>query len=652
MDVASGSSGSGAEPYCGNGIVEAGELCDAGGESATCNDDCTDVLCGDGLINEAAGEECEGTELEGATCEGMGFYGGEMACRRECSYDRSGCFNEPGVPVLALGFSPVKQFNFSWDPALGAEYYQLLESPARGKPLEAIGEEMIAGESVSMSMPLHFRFEASYVLRACNRVGCTDSEPVDVLGAITDAVGYAKASNADSKDNFGVSVALSDDGSTLAVGAYHESGGATGINDDNTGSSIHEAGAVYVFVRDRKGTWSQQAYVKASNPDESDIFGLHVALSDDGSTLAVSARWERSNARGIDGDETNNSAVWSGAVYVFIRDDMDQWSQQAYVKASNTDSYDYFGQCVALSGDGSTLAVGADRESSDAIGINGEDMNNLRYRSGAVYVFVRDDMDQWSQQAYVKASNPDASDEFGHSVALSDDGSTLAVGARWEDSSARGIGGDQENDTEINSGAVYVFVRDDMGQWSQQTYVKASNTEASDEFGHRVALSDDGGTLAVGAYKEANGAGAVYLYVRNEKDAWSHQAYIKASNAAEGDQFGHSVALSDDGRILAVGADREDSGATGIGGNEADISKPDAGAVYVFVRDGQDVWSQEAYVKAPNTDEGDQFGYAVALRGDGSTVAVGAVREDGSAIGVGGDQNDDDEGNAGAVYLY
>ncbi|MDW8373921.1 MAG: FG-GAP repeat protein, partial [Planctomycetota bacterium] len=73
---------------------------------------------------------------------------------------------------------------------------------------------------------------------------------------------------------------------------------------------------VYVFVRSG-GVWSQQAYIKASNTGADDWFGYSVALSADGNTLAVGAPYEESNATGIGGNQNDNSAADSGAVYLF-----------------------------------------------------------------------------------------------------------------------------------------------------------------------------------------------------------------------------------------------------------------------------------------------------------------------------------------------
>jgi uncharacterized Zn-binding protein involved in type VI secretion len=137
---------------------------------------------------------------------------------------------------------------------------------------------------------------------------------------------------------------------------------------------------VYVFTRSGT-TWSQQAYLKASNTDAGDVFGVPVTL--DGDTLAVGAVLESSNATGVDGDQADNTAGGSGAVYVFTRSGR-TWSQQAYLKASNTDAGDRFGWSVALDGD--TLAVGARLEDSNATGVDGDQADNSADDSGAMYV--------------------------------------------------------------------------------------------------------------------------------------------------------------------------------------------------------------------------------------------------------------------------
>ena len=383
--------------------------------------------------------------------------------------------------------------------------------------------------------------------------------------------------------------------------------------------------------------FAQQAYIEASTSSSGDNFGNNLALS--GDTLAVGVPFEGAN---------------SGAVYIFTRIGT-QWSQQAFIKSSNTDADDAFGTSIALSGD--TLAVGAYLEDSDAsgIGVGDEGNNVLTENSGAVYVFIRDG-NTWSQQAYIKASNTDANDRFGASLGLF--GDTLVVGANLEDSSSTGISdGMVDNNLAVDSGAVYVFTRE-AATWSQQAYIKASNTDSLDNFGYSIALSAD--TLAVGAYGEDSNAtgigvgnegnnvltgnsGAVYVFTR-EAATWSQQAYIKASNAGAGDFFGWSLSLSND--TLAVGAVGEAS-STNLDQNDNSLNR--AGAVYVFTRDGE-MWSQQDYIKASYTGETDDFGWSLALSGD--NLAVGAPREDSSSKGISNDTGNNDLSDSGAVYLF
>jgi hypothetical protein len=209
-----------------------------------------------------------------------------------------------------------------------------------------------------------------------------------------------------------------------------------------------------VFVRDGVD-WSQQVYVKASNTELWDGFGTSVALSGNGDTLAVGANREDSNATGVNGDQDDNSIDGAGAAYVFVRID-GVWSQQAYIKASNTHAPDFFGWSVALSGDGNILAVGAEYESSNATGIDGDQANDSAAQSGAAYVFVREGAN-WSQQAYVKASNTHSANLFGCEVGVANDGNTLAVGAVYESNGATGIGGNQDDNPASASGAVYLY---------------------------------------------------------------------------------------------------------------------------------------------------------------------------------------------------
>ena len=420
---------------------------------------------------------------------------------------------------------------------------------------------------------------------------------------------YLKASNVGINDQFGTNVAVS--GNTIVVGALQEASSQTTItNSDGVASannSAASAGAVYVFRQGSDGNWLQDAYLKAANAEANDLLGVSVSVS--GDTIAVAATSEASNQTTITNTDgfasADNSASSAGAVYVFRRSSDGNWVQDAYLKASNAEAGDQFGQSVAVSGD--MIAVGAYFEDSNQTTITNSDgvasSDNSASAAGAVYVFRRGSDGNWLQDAYLKASNAEASDQFGTSVAVS--GNTLAVGANGEGSNQTTITNNDGIASADNSfagaGAVYVFRRSSDGNWAQDAYLKAANVGPADEFGLRIALS--GNTIAVGASQEdssqttitnsdglasadnsATTAGAVYVFRRGSDGNWVQDAYLKASNAGAGDQFGQSVAVS--GHTIVVGAHNEDSNQITItntdGVASADDSSSNAGAVYVF----------------------------------------------------------------------
>jgi hypothetical protein len=493
---------------------------------------------------------------------------------------------------------------------------------------------------------------------------------------------YIKASNPRMGDHFGNggtllgdSVALSGDGLTLAVGAPNESGGAKGVNGNQDDSSVYSAGAVYVFTRrNTSSPWTQQAYVKASNPQAGAEFGHVVNLSADGSTMAVSAYFEASAARGIDGNQNDDSIPQAGAAYVFTRRGT-AWSQQAYIKASNAGEAgadgnfgdgDQFGFSMSLSDDGNTLAVGANAEDSNATGINGNQQDNSMQSAGAAYLFVRNGM-TWAQQAYVKAPNTAPNVQFGYSVALSADGNTFAVSSFDEGGASRVINGPYTPGRN-GTGAIYIYTRAGAA-WTQQAYLKASNAENGDSLGVAVSISDDGNTVAGGILDEdclATGVnpsnacdndirtdtsvGAAIVFIR-QGTQWAQQAFIKASNTGREDWFGSRLQISGDGNTLAIAAQLEDSVAQGINGRQDDDSAQEAGAVYFFTRAGT-AWAQKYYVKSSNNEAFDEFGSSVALSRDGRTMAVGAHFESGGAKGINGNQADHSMSQSGAVYVF
>jgi hypothetical protein len=571
------------------------------------------------------------------------------------------CDAPPSGTAGALsGSLAVKALTLSWSAAAEATSYRVQRRTGDGSWVDE--GEPIAAPTTSTVLALSVHrvdwVTARYRVAVCNARGCNaTTTELSVLDRIAGAIGYLKASNTDPDDRFGTAIAMSADGNTLAVGAIGEDGNGTGTTGNQADNAFSSAGAVYIYVRGATG-WTQQAYLKASNPGVGDRFGEALALSDDGNTLAVGASGEDSNATTINGASGNNAAADAGAVYVFVRADT-TWTQQAYVKPSNAGAADAFGESVSLSADGAMLAVGAPGEDSSTTGViaTAPSVNNTAIDAGAAYVFGRSGT-TWTQQAYVKASNTDAGDRFGRGVALSGDGRTLAVTAPSESSGATGVNGNASDNSVNGSGAVYVFVRP-AASWSQQAYLKASNTGADDQLGQSLAISRDGNTLALGApYEDSGGAqsedrvpesGAVYVFVRSGA-TWSQQAYLKSKAIFAGDTFGVSVSLAADGNTLAIGAPLGDGNTPGTG-DPTTRGVIDTGAVTVFVRSGA-TWAARSYLQASHIGTSDEFGTAIALSGDGTLLAVGAPREDSAAKGYAGDATDGSAADAGGVFLY
>ena len=555
------------------------------------------------------------------------------------------------------------QLIFRWLLAGGATYYQVLENLDGHSGFSQLGDDIqtpILGSSKDISVHQYDFVNAQYIVRACNEIGCTDSKVLSPLSAMRDSVHYFKATNTGTGDEFGSTIDLSADGTMMAIASFEDSG-ASGINESQEDNSSESAGAVYVYRFDGL-SWDQVDYIKASNTGAGDRFGHALALSADGNTLAVGSM-EDSDAVGVDGDQGNDRSGDSGAVYIFRFNGV-IWNQQAYIKASNTQSGDRFGSAVSLSANGNTLLVGAPYEDSSGTGIDGPQSEDSAGDSGAAYVFTSNGQ-SWSQVSYIKASNTGPGDLFGSAVSISDDGTRLAVGAPGESSVATGIDGDQSDNSLTRAGAAYMFVFNGT-TWVQDAYLKPfASSGVGPGFGGALAVSGDGSTIVVGAAHEDNSAtginatpnagnvensGAAYVYRRDDNN-WIEEAYIKASNTGFQDAFGSAIALSENGNDLLVAAPGEDGQGVGVTGNDADDAAQDSGAVYYFGYDGAG-WQQRTYIKASNTEGDDRFGTGIAISGDGGRVAIGAPGESGMTTRHGGDQADNSAPGAGAVYLY
>tara|TARA_R100001510_G_C7643534_1_gene201040 strand:+ start:142 stop:1374 length:1233 start_codon:yes stop_codon:yes gene_type:complete len=359
----------------------------------------------------------------------------------------------------------------------------------------------------------------------------------------------------DRTDNWGRSVAMSEDGSTIAFGNYTEPYG-------------YSYGRVYVYVRSGN-TWSSQATITVSSSINARS-GNSIALSGDGNTLVIGRYYENNN---------------SGRVYVYTRSGT-SWTQRADFAGSNTGSGDEFGSNVAISKDGTTLAVTAPNEDTTAS------------NSGALYVFTGSGS-SWSQQSGVLKSNSVNQndqlggyyDDFDHQLDISNDGNTIIVG-------------EQNSHQGSNTGNALIFVRSGTS-WSRQATLASSDIETSDNFGYHVAISGDGDTVAVGAPRHNSNTGGVYVFTRSGS-SWSQQANIEGEGS--NNYFGRAVSLNEKGTALLIGAPLYNSY---------------RGRVYLYQGSGSS-WSSSWSIDGDAATQGGdlpQFGSQVEISNDG-LVAV------------------------------
>ena len=392
-------------------------------------------------------------------------------------------------------------------------------------------------------------------------------------GWVVSQTDHLTASDGELGDFFGSSVAL--DGDFLVVGAER---------DDLEVGFGNDAGSAYVFERGPGGAWVEVAKLRGSDTAGRDDFGRTVAIS--GDTVVVGA-WLNDH----------NGMNDSGAAYVFQRDQggPDAWGELKKLTPTGLAPDDKFGISVSISG--STLVVGS--PSDDHSGL---------LAAGSVFVFERDEggPNNWGETAQLIANDPGLTDSFGNSVSVS--GDQLLVGAISDDLPGA-----------VDAGSAYLFVRDGVGSsWGQVRKFVASDASGGDLFGTAVALYGD--VAAVGAIDDDvrafMEAGSVYVHERNYGgvNAWG-QTRLQAASPSVVGQFGYSLAVRGD--HLIVGAPKANSPASN-----------DAGVAHVFERDRSmpGSWTEIAELYAQGGDDGDDFGYGVAI--SGNVIAAGVRLDD------------------------
>jgi len=564
---------------------------------------------------------------------------------------------EPTAPdAVSVDFVPerTKVFSFVWTDAEGATSYRLLENPDGMSGFTQVGDDVDPGvEYASMSydgVSLTDRVDAQYMIESCNDVGCSQSDIIYVADSITESVGYLKSTNTSEDYEFGYVVKLSGDGNTLAIGQPSDKSTSTGVYADPEDASGLWQGSVQVFTK-VDGKWEFDAYIRPDSSVNFTYFGSALDLSEDGTELFAGFSNDDS---GVAGNSLDTSLSSSGSVYVFTKTS-GVWAKTDYLQAGTIKNNARFGQSLDLSKDGQYLAVGAPNDSSGSNVINGNESDTSAAGAGSVTVFVRNPDNTWSQHAYIKASDAAADDYFGTPVQISDDGSVLAVGAYRAD----GVGNSAER-----AGVGYIYKRSGV-TWTEDAMVEASNAKAQFYFSVNIDLSGDGTTFvassrgqsSVGGINNdqlddsASESGAVYVF-KDSGTSWDQEAFIKADRPFIGGNFGRTaLILNETGDKLYVGENGNRASSKGIDGDSFSEGKIRSGAFYIFEKTAGS-WSKAHFIKSPNPESYDEFGYSGDVSSDGSILAIGAYNENGNGKLLEGNPANNDTPGSGAVFIY
>lgn len=510
----------------------------------------------------------------------------------QCAADPS--LQPPPIPAApSVGYAP-KSFLFSWPAVANATYYRLGEDPgATGSftvVADYLGSTTYARQELALTQP---PAAWRHALQACNANGCSPwSLPVTPDG--NRAIGYFKSTSTGAHA-FGRGLALSPDGSAMAVGdgatleLFTRSAGQWQwvqtlgfqvgsvpnpvVSDDGTllvGMPGHDGafgdqGLVKVFSRTPSG-WTQADEWNPPAPRFIGNFGAFLGISRDGTVVVVS---EYFSARG-------------GSFHVY-RKTGGTWAREATIEPEHAQPGSLFGVQAKISADGSTIVVGAQYEPSGSLT---DETDTSVSNAGAAFVYGYDTgTGTWTKRAYLKAPAPTLHDLFGASTAISGDGNTVIIGTR--NASVAGVS---------RAGVAHVFRRN-AGTYALAQTIPAPQLTPDAMFGgFGLALTQDGTALAIAARGDSSsgtgvdadttqgaapGSGAVHVY-RLAGAQFAHAKYLKASNTGSGDLFGEAIDITADGRTIAVGARGESSAATGIGGDQADNSAVNRGAVYLY----------------------------------------------------------------------
>jgi trimeric autotransporter adhesin len=516
----------------------------------------------------------------------------------------------PPPPEITMGAN-MKEFVFDWEPVPGAGTYRLYSNTGARGYFEPVSDQRIPASRsrAAQAVAVHKQLWSTtrYLVTACNSAGCTRSNEVAPTNdQMLQSIGYFKASNTGANDGLGKQVAMSVDGSTMAVSADGE---------DGTNNSLSNSGAVYVYRRNGR-QWTQEALLKASDGLTNTRLGggsplafRYMGLSANGSLLAVGAP-----------TRSRSGQANAGVVLVFLRAADNSWSQVAQFSASTATANDYFGYSVDVGEAGTSIKVSSMYPQGGA-----------GTPEGRTYVWNFYG-GTWNTLGPIA---PHFAGDRCPTVRMTTNAQLLVSACR----------------TPTGEGRLVTAQRNGDYTWTHaaaQAYGWFENPNMAMTYSGRWLALHTSVTSGV-TFEE----GAISLFRQNGFNWVNDANWLSSSGGTGYNAFGHAIDFSRDGEYIAFSDPNWH--ASGAGAMESWTHSATADGAVLILKRRPDARPQHWYtrvLKSSNPGDLDRFGESVAFGGPtGHYLAIGAPGEDGAATGVDGDQENEAAANSGAVYL-
>jgi len=348
-------------------------------------------------------------------------------------------------------------------------------------------------------------------------------------------------SGTSASDLFGYSI-CSNTGNIIVVG-----------NPGDDIGSYTNAGSIYIYTGINTG-FTQVSFLTGNNILANDSFGSYLDINPQGTKIFVGAS-----------GKSVNSVANIGSVYIFTGNGVNVWSQQQMITGNNASGSDAFGASLEIADLDNILVIGAPYKN---IGTGIGTFTG----AGMAYIFTGNDS-AFAQANFITGSDISGNYNFGNSLAISRDGTTIFVG-----SPNSMIG------TSPKVGAVYIFSRISSTGWNQIAKITGNNLSANEKFGSSISINQDAKILSIGAIGHNSSGGAVYIFTGDGSSSWVQKQRISGSDGSSLDSFGNSIKTDLAGNKIYIGAK-----------NNTHNGYTNAGSIYIFTGNGN-VWAQEAKI--------------------------------------------------------